>query len=150
VSQSRQTFKRTQQVFYCTQGESYSSQKAQLHYWSAQVLNKQKYTNGSLDFVNSAKTIALLTNDNSLLKLNLSIVNGSVALEFLNNEADLFHIIDGLSVVFHFEVTLRDESDGFDVADFELGVYVALLDLVGSEQNLQGVIVHFYIKVALA
>lgn len=120
-----------------------------MHYCSAQVLHKQKYTNRSLDLVNSAKTIALPTNDNRFLKLNLGIVNGSVALEFLNNEADHFHVINGLSVVFHFEVTLRDESDCFDVVDFELGVYVALLDLVRPEQNLQGVIVQLYLKVAL-
>jgi hypothetical protein len=120
-----------------------------LRYCSGQVLHKQKDTNRSLDLVNSAKTIALLTNDNSLLKLNLGIVNGGVAHEFLNNEADLFHVIDGLSVVFHFEVALRDESDGFDVVDFELGVYVALLDLVRPQQNLQGVVVQFYLKVAL-
>jgi hypothetical protein len=104
-----------------------------LHYCSAQVLHNQKDTNCSLNLINSTKPIPLLTNDNSLLKLNLGIVNRSVAIEFLNNEADIFHVFDGLSVVFHFEVTLRDESDCFDVVDFEFGVYVALLDLVCPE-----------------
>ena len=74
----------------------------------------------SLDLFNGPETITFLSNNDSLFELDFSILFGVGALKPFNNETNLFHVINGLAIVFHFEVTFRDESDGFDIIDFEL------------------------------
>ena len=116
--------------------------------WTSSEQNK-KITYNGFDFFDGTEPIALLPDDDGFLKLDLGVLFGVGPFEFFDEDADFLYVFDGQSVVFGFEVALRNKSYGFDVIDFEFRVDITLLDFIGPEQNLKSVVIHKDLKIGL-